>query len=89
MLNVQIRNNSNRNKDLTLTHLEKFIIFFYLKWAKIQTFSEAAYTQSWLVKYYGTSSLFLKDVVVQISESLHFVTVLCISFSLSPQRFSH
>ena len=24
MLNVQIRNNSDRNKDLTLTHLEEF-----------------------------------------------------------------
>ena len=74
MLNVQIMNNSDRNKDLTLTHLEKFIIFFYLKQAKIQTFSETASKQSRLVKCYSTSSLFLKKVVVQISESLHLVT---------------
>ena len=48
MLNVQIRNNSDRNKDLTLTHLEEF--FFYLKQAKIQTFSETASMQSRLLK---------------------------------------
>ena len=49
MLNVQIRNNSDRNKDLTLTHLEEFF-FFYLKQAKIQTFSETASIQSRLLK---------------------------------------
>ena len=34
MLNVQIRNNSDRNKDLTLTHLEKFFFFFLFKTSK-------------------------------------------------------
>ena len=29
MLNVQIRNNSDRNKDLTLTHLQEFVFFFF------------------------------------------------------------
>ena len=52
-------------------------------------FSKTASKQYQLVKCYGTSSLFLKEVVIQISESLHLVTVLCICFSLSNQRFSH
>ena len=38
MLNVQIRNNSDRNKDLTLTHLEEFIIFFLFKTSKNPNF---------------------------------------------------